>query len=240
MLVRSRSAFALSLILGTCLPFALAAQGCGGNGVQGTGGNGSGTASGSDPDAGSGNPMTVTLTPDAAPLPGETKCKVVETTGIPVKSAMHLPVCTSIKYGTNPPSGGDHWPVWAEYTEYTTPVPREMYTHNLEHGGVVITYRCKDPCPDIKAALEGAFKGATDPFCVVNGPVSTRVVLTPDPDIPTPIAASAWGATYTATCIDIPSLGDFIAKRVGHGTEPLCGDGYNVDTTTAACEDGGM
>jgi hypothetical protein len=222
---------------GAALPFgaaALGAQGCGDGGMVT---EEDGAAPDANKDAGPGK--VVTLHPDAAALPGETECQVVVTTGIPVKAAAHLPVCTSIPYATNPPSGGDHWPAWASYAEYAAPVPREMYTHNLEHGGVVITYRATDASPEVKAALEGAFKNAVDPFCVINGPVATRAVLTPDPDIPTPIAASAWGATYTATCIDLPSLTAFIADRIGHGTEPLCGDGYNPVTTVMACKDGG-
>jgi hypothetical protein len=163
----------------------------------------------------------------------------VETTGIPVLSATHLDVCTPIAYKTNPPSGGNHWPKWAVYAEYSSPVPREMYTHNLEHGGVVLTYACKASCPDVKAALEDIFKNAVDTFCIANGPVKTRVVLTPDPDIPTPIAASAWGATYTATCLDTASLNDFVMKRLGHGPELLCADGYDPVATVQGCNDGG-
>lgn len=201
-----------------------------------------GNEGGGSPDGGAKDaapPTTTTLHPDAAALPGEAECTVVVTTGIPVASASHLPTCTPIKYSTNPPSGGNHWGIWATYTEYTAPVPREMYTHNLEHGGVVLSYRCQGPCPEIKAALEEAQKGATDPFCVTNGPPATRVVLTPDPDLPTPIAASAWGATYTATCIDKASLGAFIATRIGHGTEMLCADGVDPAPVVAGCPDGG-
>jgi hypothetical protein len=228
MFARSRSSFAvLSAILASSVPFgaaALAAQGCGdGVTVEGD----SGVPEG---DAGA-----VTLHPDAAPLPGETECTVVETTGIPVPGATHLPVCTPITYKTNPPSGGDHWPAWAAYAAYTSPVPREMYTHNMEHGGVVITYRCTTACAEIKTALEGVFKTVGEAFC----PSAARIILTPDPDIPTSIAASAWGATYTATCIDTASLSAFVAKRLGHGTEMICGGGEDPAITVLVCKDGG-
>ena len=41
-------------------------------------------------------------------------------------------------------------------------------------------------------------------------------------------AAAAWGATYTATCIDVPSLRAFANDHYGHGREVLCTDGVDV------------
>lgn len=172
--------------------------------------------------------------PSAPPLPGETACKVVETTGIEVTQAIHLPLCTPIKYATNPPSGGDHWAIWASFAKYATPVPREMYVHDLEHGGVVLSYRCKDACPEVIAALESVFDDAIDPFCFTQTP-KARVVLTPDPDLPAPIAASAWGATYVATCIDTPSLLAFVNRSIDHGTERICAGSSDPADVEAAC-----
>lgn len=190
------------------------ATGCGDGDGNGGGGNGGGN--------------TTVLHPDAPPLPGETECKVVETADIPVDGASHLPTCTPIAYATNPPSGGDHWAQWAKYQKYTTPVPREMYVHDLEHGAVVLLYRCQDACPDVVAALGEVFDAMTDSSCPgPPGPVA-RMVLAPDPDLDTPIAAAAWGATYTATCIDVASLKAFVKEHYAHGPEDLCGDGIDV------------
>jgi Protein of unknown function (DUF3105) len=180
---------------------------------------------------------TVTLHPNAQPLPGESACTVVEVSNIPEPDFVHLAICTPITYG-NPPSGGDHWPIWAAYTQYATPVPREMYVHDLEHGAIVLTYNCAGPCPAVVSALQAVFASEVDPLCLSmgSGPIA-RMVLTPDPLLPTPIAASAWGATYTATCIDPPSLQAFVAAHYGHGREILCTDGW--DPATIDCADGG-
>jgi hypothetical protein len=228
----------LSALAGAGLPFGVAvAQGCSDPVVQEE------SDASSPPDAGGSDALaeatTVTLFPDAVPLAGESECKVVEVSGIPVASGKHLLTCTAIESPTNPPSGGEHWPAWALYTKYTKPIPREMYVHNLEHGAVVITYRCKDPCPEVVAALEGVFDEAVDPYCATMSPPTSRLVLTPDPNIPTPIAASTWGATYTATCLDPPSLKDFIQRFIGHGPEMVCGGGKDPDTVIATCASGG-
>ncbi len=179
-------------------------------------------------DAG-GGPTTVTLHPDAPPLPGETECKVVVTMGIAVPNVEHVPACTHVEYPTNPPSGGDHWPVWAAYKAYQTPVPREMYVHDQEHGGVVLAYRCADACPEVVSALEAVRTGvATDPLCAIAG-LQARVILTPDPELDHPIAAASWGATYVATCIDPPSLSTFVDQVYGKGTEATCAQGRDIE-----------
>jgi hypothetical protein len=56
-------------------------------------------------------------------------------------------------------------------------------------------------------------------------------VLTPDPDLDTPIAASAWGATYTATCIDTASLAAFVSEAYGKGPETTCANGEDLEVT---------
>src|SRR4051812_30001264 len=135
--MRTRKAASLAALLGGALGAAIlfgsaiVAEGCG-------------STESEAPDAGdAAAATTVTLHPDAAPLPGETECTVVEVTGIPVASANHIADCAHVKYDTNPPSGGNHWPFWAAYKKYGATVPREMYVHDLEHGGVVLSFKCE-------------------------------------------------------------------------------------------------
>jgi hypothetical protein len=176
-----------------------------------------------------GVPVVTTTHPSAPPLPGETTCTVVETTSIPEPDFQHFPVCMPIAYATNPPSGGNHWPIWAAFKKYGSPVHREMLVHDLEHGAVVLSYRCDGACPDVVAALSSVFDGLADPLCLsIPGGPAARAVLTPDPLLPTPIAAAAWGATYTATCIDVPSLRTFANAHYGGGRESFCADGVDV------------
>ncbi|MFO0762450.1 MAG: DUF3105 domain-containing protein [Byssovorax sp.] len=225
----------LLLATSALLPLGLtAAGGCGG----GTTGSGSSTTGG---DAGK-EPVTVTLHPSAPPLTGQSECTVVITTGIQVPQALHVPVCTAVHYSTNPPSGGNHWPIWAAFAKSDLPVPREMYVHDMEHGGLILLHNADPADKDaVVAALDKAFDGFTEPFCEKQGGVPARLVVTPDAQIKTPIAIAGWGATYTATCIDEASINDFISNNIGHGTEALCSDGQNPTLVTALClgTDGG-
>jgi len=182
-----------------------------------------------------------TLYPDAEPLPGQAECKVVIARKIEIGEVLHIDICTEIQYETNPPSGGDHWPKWAAYKEYTTPVPRPLYVHNQEHGGVVLSYKCEGECPEVVTTLQQVMNELPDDaICGTVPGVSKRLLLAPDPEITTPIAVSAWGAIYMATCIDKESLASFVSEVYGKGTEETCWNGVDISQTNGVpteCQD---
>jgi hypothetical protein len=141
--------------------------------------------------------------------------------------ASHVAIGTHVDYDSSPPSSGPHYPVWAAYQAWDTPVQREYYVHNLEHGAIVLLYKCGDArgCPDVVDALKKASDAIPDdPLCSGSG-VRVRTVITPDPLITGPIAAAAWGWTYNAECIDLPSLSQFAKDHYGHGPELVCANG---------------
>jgi len=147
----------------------------------------------------------------------------------PLLPAAHVAIGTDVTYSSNPPSSGPHYPIWAAYQEFTTPVDRRYYVHDLEHGAIVLLYKCDDGsgCPEIVQGLrQVAAAIPDDPLCTALGPTPrVRVVITPDPLIDVPIAAAAWGWTYRATCLDVPSLIAFAQAHYDQGTEDTCGNG---------------
>lgn len=56
-------------------------------------------------------------------------------------------------YNSSPPSSGPHLGVLAQWGIHDTPLPPELFVHNLEDGGIVITYDCPDGCADLVADL---------------------------------------------------------------------------------------
>ena len=69
-----------------------------------------------------------------------------------------------------------------------------------------------------------------DPLCAP--PLRNRIVITPDPELPegVTVAASAWGYTLVARCVDAAAFGTFYKEHVGRATEQLCADGaYYAD-----------
>ena len=209
------------------------ADGTGGSGsastaTNGTGGTGAGSTGAGDPGG-----ELETLHPDAPPLPGQTECVVEVRSRIPIASAKHLELCTQIDYPTNPPSGGDHWPRWAAFTEYDDPVPHEMLVHDLEHGAIVMLHDCDGCDGDVVGAFDDAQDAhGIDQLCVQSGSIA-RFVVAPDPELDFPLAMAAWGATYNATCIDPPSIAAFVEEHYAGGTENICAAG--VDPSTIPC-----
>ena len=153
---------------------------------------------------------------------------------IPDGDHQHLSQGTFIPYPTNPPCGGDHYPIWIEWGVHTTPVPVGNWVHNLEHGGVVFLYRCAshDACPTLAAQVEAlAAAVPEDPVCAADGEgVHARVLVIPDPDLPAgvQVAAAAWGFALTATCFDQPTLLQFYDDHFGKGSEDICFQGAPV------------
>ena len=56
-------------------------------------------------------------------------------------------------YNSRPPSSGPHLGSLAAWGESDIQLPPELFIHNLEDGGVVLTYGCGTSCPDIVAGL---------------------------------------------------------------------------------------
>ncbi|MGH7296132.1 MAG: DUF3105 domain-containing protein, partial [Polyangiaceae bacterium] len=134
-----------------------------------------------------------------------------------------------VQWDSNPPSSGPHFPIWAAFQAYTSPVPRGYYLHDEEHGAIVMLYTCADDggCPDVAAALQSVSDAIPDdPLCAQTGEgVRVRTVITPDPLLDVPVAAAAWGWIYRAECVDLPTLTQFALDHYARGPEVLCANG---------------
>lgn len=141
----------------------------------------------------------------------------------------HVDPSTTITYNSNPPSSGPHFPDWARWGEYSEPIPRGYLVHALEHGAVVLSYRCANraACPELADGL-AAFVARLppEPMCLELG-LRRRIIVTPDPllDSSVTIAGAAWGVTYRASCVDPSSLETFVLGTTGRAPENFCNEG---------------
>ena len=85
-----------------------------------------------------------------------------------------------VAYAQNPPVGGDHAPQFINCGTYTHPVNTWEAVHSLEHGAVWVTYRPDLPQQQIDAIAKEAASHQYE-------------LLSPYPDLPSPVVASAWG-----------------------------------------------
>jgi len=111
----------------------------------------------------------------------------------------NIHVNTDVDYPQTPPVGGEHRPTWQNCGIYNSPVVDELAVHSLEHGAVWITYQ-----PDLPADQIERLKS------LVRG--KSYTLLSPYPDQPSPVAATAWGVQLFADSADDARLGQFIAK----------------------------
>lgn len=152
-------------------------------------------------------------------------CNTVATV-FPIEPAPHtMANCDPVVWNTNPPTSGPHFPNWAAYTTYATPVTRGFWVHAMEHGAVVVLYNCPNGCDADVAQLQAFIASRpVDPLCVA--PLQRRVIMTPDPLLPTKFALTAWGASVTSECVDIPAFDAFYAAHYATGMiENTCADG---------------
>lgn len=67
------------------------------------------------------------------PLPGE---KIADL------GREHVPVGTEVQYNSNPPTSGKHYADWIRAGVYESPKDDKNLVHSLEHGYVVMHYKC--------------------------------------------------------------------------------------------------
>jgi len=176
-------------------------------------------------DAGTGEAAAPVCAQPPAPEKPAASCDVTIESP-PSAGQRHVPEGTPIAYCSNPPSSGDHYPVWAAFQEYSAPVDWPYLVHSMEHGAVVLLYKCDPPgCPDVIDQLRKVRDGApADPQCKQIGGTN-RIIIAPSPTIPTKVAAAAWGKTYQAGCVDMPTLEAFVRDNYAKGPENICAQG---------------
>lgn len=127
---------------------------------------------------------------------------------IPILGQQHVPVGTNVDYTSNPPTSGDHWPKPAPWGVYGSPLPDEELVHNLEHGGIWISYT------GIDAATRRRLEALARKY-------QQAVILTPRPQNDAKIAVASWGRLMELSSYDEGRIVAFISANINNSTEPL-------------------
>ncbi|MDP9408261.1 MAG: DUF3105 domain-containing protein [Actinomycetota bacterium] len=115
-----------------------------------------------------------------------------------------------VNYPQTPPVGGDHNGVWqsCQGTVYTERIASEHAVHSMEHGAVWVTYR-----PDLPAAQVDTLARRVQGL--------DYTLMSPFPDLPSPVVLSAWGKQLAVDRADDPRVEQFIqAYRIQASQEP--------------------
>jgi Protein of unknown function (DUF3105) len=135
---------------------------------------------------------------------------------VPSEGRTHVAAGTPLVYEHFPPTSGPHWPSWASYGVHDTPVPPELWVHNLEHGAIVLLYRCPTPCPDLVHELASVY--ATFPRGKYD---AVKLVISPNERIHSRLAALAWTWIDEMPELDRARLLRFYEAHVDRGPEDV-------------------
>ncbi len=120
-------------------------------------------------------------------------------------------------YNSDPPSSGPHYndntapTLWGVYTQE---VPPEVFVHNEEHGGVIITYRPDLPADQLKK-LQALF---APPYSNPNFKPN-RAIVTPRAKNTHAIELAAWTWTLSLDQYDEATITKFYLQHVGKAPE---------------------
>jgi len=121
----------------------------------------------------------------------------------------------SKKYGGDePPTSGDHAEPLA-WQVYDQEVPDANVIHNMEHGGVYISYRPdlpKDQIDKIKALFSKPYSNAK--FS------PTKAVVAPRAEDKAPIVMSSWTRSESFQTFDEAKMIEYYLANIGKSPEP--------------------
>lgn len=110
-------------------------------------------------------------------------------------------------YNSNPPTSGWHYLEPAAWGVYTEQLPDEQLIHNLEHGGIWLSY--KDPTNQtiINDLLDIASR------------YPSHIIVEPRPQNDSPVAVAAWGQLLNMDTVDKDIIYAFIRRYRKNGPE---------------------
>ena len=116
--------------------------------------------------------------------------------------------------GDEPPTSGEHAePIaWGVYDQE---IPEANAIHNLEHGGIYISYSSKLPKEQVEK-LEALF---SKPF---SNPqfTPTKAIVGPREENKTPIVISSWRRSQTFETYDEAAIIEYYKRNIGNSPEP--------------------
>ena len=128
------------------------------------------------------------------PLPG---------VSYPSQGQEHVPLDHKDTYNSNPPTSGSHYASPANWGVYDYEVADKIFIHNLEHGGIWISYK-----PSIPAPVVNDLKKIVDKFG------KSKLVMAPRAADDTDIAIAAWGRLLKLNLATSTALSDLQKKDI--------------------------
>ncbi|HEY9846255.1 MAG TPA: DUF3105 domain-containing protein, partial [Candidatus Caenarcaniphilales bacterium] len=159
------------------------------------------------------------VTTAGSPLPRQPATTFRPGTRIRDLGQEHVPEGTQVTYNSNPPTSGPHYQYPAAWGIYKTPPRDEFLVHNLEHGGVLISYNPEQ----IKGQELRRLRAQARKLSTIN----PRIIVTPRRNLNTAIALTAWGYLQKLDSYNAAAVKSFYNAHIARGPEceaGLCPD----------------
>jgi len=157
----------------------------------------------------------------------------------------HVAVGTKVKYTWCPPGSGNHYsqsgqgPIRGGFYDQNTAQPPEGWVHNLEHGALVLAYKCPGPActDDGQAAMQSLLaRWPASPVCKIPPGTFTPVFVRFD-DMAYPYAAIVWDWVLPLQTLDEQAVLAFYAaygEKFNPEKQPSCPQPSTAPGPTAA------
>ncbi len=123
--------------------------------------------------------------------------------------ASHIAVGASHDaYNSNPPTSGPHYDQPANWGVYQKELPDEQLVHNLEHGGIWISYN------GVGANTKSQIEDLASPYTL-------SVIVTPRAKDDAKITLASWGRLMKLDSFNKDVILSFIAGNKNRSPEPL-------------------
>lgn len=113
-------------------------------------------------------------------------------------------------YNSNPPTSGWHYSQQADWGFYTEELPDERVVHNLEHGGIWISYTT------VSDETRSQLRDLASQY-------PKSVIVTKRSENDAPIAVVSWGQLLELESFDRARIVEFIEQNRNHSPEPIAG-----------------
>ena len=136
---------------------------------------------------------------------------------VPDEGHTHVADGTPLTPKHQPPSSGNHYPSALPLGNYPVAQPAGNWVHSLEHGYIVVVFRCSDlECKDLNSQAQSITK--TLPTEKYN---EVKFVSTPYQEMTPKIAVLAWGKEQDMDLMDPQLISAFYKQNVDHGLQDL-------------------
>ncbi len=137
----------------------------------------------------------------------------------------HVDIGTKVDYKTNPPTSGDHYADWIKSGIYSEPKDDRNLIHSLEHGYVILSYKCKVQSEKSEEATES---GEVDQDCsqrkdqlakVYEEKGKRKLIVVPRENLDTNFVLTAWNYLDKFNDFDQQRIERFIDVHLNQGPE---------------------